>query len=163
MMVGVPAQTGDIDDGDWVASRLAAGDTVAAIGLAAGVTRQTAGTWIKRHGLSANKKTHQRPTPGVLTLDYERLGSVRALATEYEISPAQMAVWLAEAGVEVSPRGQPPGPRVDVDVDEATRLRSEGMSWQKIADRLGVGYETVRRRVNNAASSEGSASTSRSH
>jgi len=164
MMVVVPAPTGDIEDRDWVASRLAAGDTVAAIGLQAGVTRQTAGTWIKRHGLSANKRTHQRPSPAVLAADYERFGSIRSMATEYEISPAQMRVWLAEAQVEMSAPGTSGGrPRVVVDVAEATKLRADGLTWKQIATHLGVGYETVRRAVNNAASSEGSASTSRSH
>ena len=48
-----------IDDRDWCAARLAAGDTVAAIGQAAGVSRQTASAWLKRHGLQANHRPHR--------------------------------------------------------------------------------------------------------
>ena len=75
-----------IDDRDWCAARLAAGDTVAAIGQAAGVSRQTASAWLKRHGLQANHRPHERPGVEQLTADYGRTRSMRKLAAEYGIS-----------------------------------------------------------------------------
>jgi transcriptional regulator with XRE-family HTH domain len=134
-----------IDDRDWCAARLAAGDTVAAIGQAAGVSRQTASSWLKRHGLQANHQARPRPDAAQLAADYERTRSMRTLATEYGISSAVMRTWLFEAGV--SPLGTAGRPAVMVDVDDVRARRARGETWAAIADELGVSVETLRRRV----------------
>ena len=134
-----------IDDRDWCAARLAAGDTVAAIGQAAGVSRQTATAWLKRHGLQANRRPHERPGVEQLTADYGRTRSMRKLAAEYGISSAVMRTWLFEAGVD--PLGTPGRPTVAVDVDDVRARRDRGETWMSIAEQLGVSVETLRRRI----------------
>lgn len=136
----------DVRDRDWVAARLDAGDTITAIAEQAGVSRQTASTWVGRHGLSTTTRHDSRPSPEQLASDYQRVGSIRPLAAEYEISPAAMRTWLFQAGVEMAEPSVSGGRRrADIDVDEIHRLREEDWTWQKIADHFGVAYETVRR------------------
>jgi hypothetical protein len=137
-----------IDDRAWVAERLAAGDTVAAIGHAAGVSRQTASTWLKRHGLQANHQARVRPDPAQLAADYERTRSMRKLAGEYGISPAVMRTWLFEAGID--PLGTPGRPSVAVDIDDVRQRRARGETWASIADALGVSVDVLRRRVGDS-------------
>lgn len=145
MMSTAMASTPDIRDADWVAGRLDDGDTVTAIAEAAGVSRQTASTWVKRHGLAVPHKALPRPPSEQMAADYERVGSIRPLATEYGISSAVMRTWLFEAGVDLKTRGRPR--TVDVDVDQAARLRNEGRTIAEIATELDVPYETLRRRL----------------
>jgi DNA invertase Pin-like site-specific DNA recombinase len=137
-----------IDDREWCAARLAAGDTVAAIGTAAGVSRQTASAWLKRHGLQANHRPRKRPSVEQMAADYERTRSIRTLADEYKISPAVMRTWLFEAGID--PLGTPGRPRADVDVAHVRERRARGETWSTIAEELGVGVDTLRRRVDGA-------------
>ncbi len=134
-----------IGDRDWCAARLAAGDTVAAIGQAAGVSRQTASAWLKRHGLHANHQPRARPHAAQLAADYERTRSMRTLATEYAISPAVMRTWLFEAGVD--PLGTAGRPAVVVDVAHVRERRARGETWAAIAEELGVSVNTLRRRA----------------
>lgn len=148
MMFTAMASSPDIRDPVWVAERLESGDTVAAIAEVAGVSRQTASSWLKRHGLSATKQPLRRPSVEQMAADYERFGSIRPMATAYGISPSVMRTWLFEAGVELNPAGSSGGrPRLDVDLDEAKRLRRDGRTLTDIATRLGVSYETLRRRL----------------
>lgn len=149
MMYTAMASTPDIRDADWVAERLGAGDTVTAIAEAAGVSRQTASSWLKRHGLSATKQPLPRPSADQMAADYARVGSIRPLAAEYGISPAVMRTWLFEASVEMSPPGTSGGrPRtVHIDVAHAARLRDAGHTITEIAAKLDVPYETLRRRL----------------
>ncbi len=140
-----PVMDAQINDRAWCAARLAAGDTVAAIGQAAGVSRQTASAWLKRHGLQANNQPKPRPDAAQLAGDYERTRSMRKLAAEYGISPAVMRTWLFEAGVD--PLGTPGRPPVDVDVADVQARRARGETWQTIADELHVSVETLRRRA----------------
>lgn len=137
-----------IDDREWFAARLAAGDTVAAIGQAAGVSRQTASSWLKRHGLQANHQPRHRPDAAQLAADYERTRSMRTLAAEYGISSAVMRTWLFEAGV--GPLGTAGRPAVTVDVDDVRARRARGETWAAIASELGVSVDTLRRRAEAA-------------
>ena len=134
-----------IDDRDWCATRLAAGDTVAAIGQAAGVSRQTASAWLKRHGLHANHQSRPRPQPAQLAADYERTRSMRKLADEYGISTAVMRTWLFEAGVD--PVGTAGRPWVAVDTDDVRARRARGETWAAIAAELNVSVDTLLRRT----------------
>ena len=146
MMCTVSTTAPDVRDRDWVAARLDAGDTVTSIAAQAGVSRQTASTWLGRHGLSMTTRHDNRPSPEQLAADYERVGSIRPLATEYEISPAVMRTWLFQAGVEMAEPSVSGGRhRADVDVEQVHKFRQDGWTWQKIADHFGVAYETVRR------------------
>ncbi|HWL44578.1 MAG TPA: hypothetical protein VNQ73_16680 [Ilumatobacter sp.] len=138
--------TPGIEDRDWCEARLAAGDTVAALGTAAGVSRQTANAWLKRHGLQASRGQRPRPAPEQMASDYERTRSMRRLADEYGISPAVMRTWLFEAGIE--PLGTAGRPRVaTIDPELVVKRRQRGDTWAAIAADLGVSVDTLRRRV----------------
>lgn len=138
---------GDIRNRAWFAERLDAGDTIAAIGEQAGVSRQTASSWGKRHGLTGNKRAYTRPSVEQMTADYKRHGSIRPMSDEYGISPAVMRTWLFEAHVEVAePRHGGGRPAANVDVSQIHQLRNDGATWHEIADQLGVSYETARRK-----------------
>ena len=135
-----------IEDREWCAARLAAGDTVAAIGAAAGVSRQTASAWLKRHGLQATRQPRQRPPREQMATDYERTRSIRRLADEYSISPAVMRTWLFEAGIDpLGTAGRPPAATIDTHV--VTERRRQGDTWTAIAADLGVSVDTLRRRM----------------
>jgi transposase-like protein len=84
-----------------------------------------------------------------MSADYDRTRSIRALAGEYGISPAVMRTWLFEAGID--PLGIPGRPRVEVDVGLVRERRGRGDTWSQIAADLGVGVDTLRRRVDGAA------------
>lgn len=136
----------DVRDRDWVAGRLDAGDTITSIAEQSGVSRQTASTWVGRHGLSPTAHHDSRPTPEQLAADYERVGSLRPLAAEYDISHTALRTWLFQAGVEMAEPSVSGGRhRADLDADEIRKLRADGWTWKKIADHFGVAYETVRR------------------
>ena len=134
-----------IHDRAWCADRLASGDTIAAIGEAAGVSRQTASAWLKRHGLPANRRPHDRPAVEQLRADYERTRSIRKLAAEYGISPAVLRTWLFEVGID--PLGTPGRPTIDVDIDDVRARRRRGETWASIAGELGVSVRALRRRA----------------
>jgi hypothetical protein len=141
-----------VDDSIWCAQRLAAGDTVAAIAAAGAVTRQTASSWLKRHGLQANHHPHTRPSPADLACDYQDTRSIRKLAARYEISAAVMRTWLFQAGIE--PVGKAGRPMLVLDLDDVRTRRERGDALQKIGMELGVSTDTLRRRLrslNNTA------------
>lgn len=149
MMVTDMAAPKLVHDREWCEQRLAEGDTVSTIAEKSDVSRQTASAWLKRHGLAALKQPKPRPSAEQMTVDYERCGSIHPMADEYGISYATMRTWLFEAGVKMNEPATSGGqPRVEVDVSEVRRLRSEGATLQQIADEIGVAYETVRRRLN---------------
>jgi hypothetical protein len=51
-----------IRDRGWVQARLNEGATVLALAAAAGVSRQTAAQWLRRHHLHAASRRHVRPS-----------------------------------------------------------------------------------------------------
>ena len=95
-----------IRDPRWVSDRLASGCSVGMIAREAGVSRQTAHTWIARHGLPA--RTRPRPAAHQLHALYEAQGSVAGVAHELGDLPlATVHRWLAAAGVVLRRRGAP--------------------------------------------------------
>lgn len=128
-----------ISDRTWVAARLADGAGVTAIADEAGVSRQTAYTWLSRHQLEpASRRTP--PEQAVLAAMYEQHRSARLVGQHLGVSSDTARRWLHAAGVTV-------GTRVDVDVDEARRQRRGGASLAEIARSQGVSAETIRRRM----------------
>src|SRR5215212_5099373 len=110
---------GDIRNRDWVAAQLDDGATVTAIARDAGVSRQTARTWLARHRLDPIDRAKTRPTPARLTTLYQRYGSTTRVAAELGVSTDTARRWLIDAGVELAPAGRP---RLQLDV-EALRSR----------------------------------------
>ena len=132
-----------IRDREWVRRRLDAGDTVAELAAAAGVSRQTASSWLRRHGLKANKQPVERPSPSELLAAYERAGSTTALGEQLGVSQAAASRWLIEAGIATRPQARP---RKAVSGAEVRRRRSAGESWAEIAAALDISVSTARSR-----------------
>lgn len=109
------------------------------------MSRQTASSWLKRHGLQANHRPHQRPDPAELAADYRLTRSIRRLADQFGISSAVMRTWLFEAGIE--PLGKAGRPRMNIDIDDVRARRARGDSVQKLAEQLDVSPDTIRRRL----------------
>jgi transposase-like protein len=134
-----------IDDPTWCAHRLEAGDTVAAFATACGVSRQTASSWLKRHGLHANHRPHPRPDRAELAVGYEDTKSIRQLASRHGISTAVMRTWLFQAGI--SPIGKPGRPALNLDLNDLGERRARGETLHSIATELCVSPHTLRRRL----------------
>ena len=94
-----------IRDADWVRERLGAGDTVSNIAVAAGVSRQTAHTWIQRHRLPP--RTPARPSDARLHVLYGEHGSIGRVALQLEMPAATVHRWLIAAGVTLRRPGAP--------------------------------------------------------
>src|SRR5215213_2917694 len=129
--------------GPLYAAAVADGATVTAIAADAGVSRQTAHTWIGRHGLdSPNTKT--RPTPARLQRLYDRHGSSARVATDLGVSTDTARRWLIAAGVELATAGRP---AAHLDVDDLRRRRAAGATLNELAADAGVSLETLRRHL----------------
>ncbi len=133
-----------IEDATWVAGRLAAGATVSQIADAAGVSRQTASTWMRRHGLHANKQPHPRPSPEALAALLAECGTTVALAERLGVSQPTAARWLRESGHEPLARVKP---RKPVTGTEVRRRRAAGETWEQIATALGIAVTTAHERA----------------
>jgi hypothetical protein len=134
-----------ISDPAWCAQRLAEGNTVAAIATASNVSRQTASSWLKRHGLRANHHPYTRPDTAELAAGYQAARSIRSLAIRFGISASVMRTWLFEAGIESI--GRPGRPALDIDLDDVRSRRARGDAFHKIGRELGVSAETLRCRL----------------
>ena len=132
-----------IEDRAWVAEQLASGATVTAIARDAGVSRQTAHTWVQRHGLAEPKAGTDRPTPARLRALYRRHRSVSGVGDELGVTPSTAHRWLIAAGVEVAGRGKPR--RARPSHDELRRLRAELGGSRALGEHLGVDGRTIRR------------------
>lgn len=142
------AMASPIEDREWVAQRLNEGGSVTAIADLAGVSRQTAHTWVRRHGLTPNPRGRQRPSPAQLQADYEEAGSVSELASRYGIPRGTVQMWLRESGADTSAGRQRTGrPAVAIDTDAVSARRERGDTWHAIAADLGVSVQTLRRRL----------------
>ena len=92
---------------------------------AAGVSRQTASAWLKRHGLQANHRPLRAAVGRQLAADYERTRSIRKLAVEYGISSGGDAD-LAVRGRDRSARHVRSTGDSDVDVDDVRASTGAG-------------------------------------
>ena len=137
-----------IRDRAWVAARLDAGETVTAIAAAARVSRQTAHTWIKRHGLHGHPQAKPRPSKRELAALYKRHRSAAKVAEELEVAPGTAHRWLIEAGVALPAPGPP---RRTLDLAAARRRRAAGATYAELAAEFGVSPETIRSRLTGPA------------
>ena len=94
-----------IRDPGWVRERLDDGDTVASIAVAAGVSRQTAHTWIQRHHLPP--RTPARPSDSRLKDLYDAHGSIAGVARRLGAPASTVHRWLIAAGVTMRRPGAP--------------------------------------------------------
>lgn len=124
-----------------------AGRTVTAIAAAAGVSRQTAHTWMAPHGLAVEPGP-VRPTPAALRRLYAAESSTAAVARRLDVSDDTARRWLLAAGAELPAAGRP---RARLDIAELRARRAEGATWRELADDAGVTVTTLRRRLRQEA------------
>ena len=134
---------GLIEDGAWVQRQLEQGASVTGLAELAGVTRQTASTWIRRHGLAAPGTSAHRPSRSRLAALYHRYGTAAAVGKELNVTKATAHRWLVEAGVQMAPEGaRGRGRPSDT---ELRRLYHERGTQKAVAESLGVTLRTVQR------------------
>lgn len=138
-----------VRDRSWVEGRLRQGATVTEIAADAAVSRQTAHTWLSRHGLHPPPRAKPRPSPARLRALYRRHESASSVAEVLEVSAGTAHRWLLDAAVKMAPAGRPRRPRADVDVARLRRRRAGGATLKELAEEFGVSPETVRRRLDD--------------
>lgn len=136
-----------IADRTWVARRLAAGATVTAIAKEAEVSRQTAYTWLARHGLRAEPNARRRPSPSRLRTLYERHGTVAAVARLTDVAPGTAHRWLIHAGVMLAGPGARWRLGTNRELTELRDKRNAGATLAELAAEYQVSKETIRRRL----------------
>jgi transposase-like protein len=139
--------TADIRKRAWLAERLGAGVTVTEIAAEAGVSRQTAHTWLHRHQLESVPKAKPRPMRDDLLALYALHGSAAGVADELGVGRDTARRWLIAAGADLGGVGRRPA---SLDVTVLLRRREEGASVVELAAEFGVAPETIRRRLNAA-------------
>lgn len=138
----------DIRDRAWVQRRVDEGATVTAIAAEASVSRQTAHTWLRRHGIDLEKRKPARPERDELARLYYEHGSAAGVARELGVATGTAWRWITAAGIDPQPPGRPDVP---LDVERITRQRRDGASWAAIAAEHGVSVSTLQRRIRAAS------------
>jgi DNA-binding CsgD family transcriptional regulator len=119
---------------------LKSGRTPKEIAAEVGCSENTVRDHLVRHGLLDTSGA-----PKSLAGDYERLGSITAVADLHGASFATARRWLLGAGVPLNDPHRPPSAQLDV--RKAARRYESGQSLAEIATDLGVGVNTLKRRL----------------
>ena len=115
---------------------------MADIAAAAGVSRQSATSWLRRHGLQANHRRVERPSTSELVAMLSATGSREALAAHLHVTRPTVSRWLLEAGIQPGKSGRPAHA---IDSADVQRRRDNGETWAAIAGVYGVSVNTVQR------------------
>jgi hypothetical protein len=137
------SEDGLIQNRAWVARQLEQGHSVTEIARLAGVSRQTASTWIRRHGLASTAPSRGRPSPSRLRALYRQSGSVAGVGKELGVTKGTAHRWLAEAGVELAQEGARGLPRPTP--GQLQRLHAQHGTQKAVAESLNVTLRTVQR------------------
>ncbi|CAN5853019.1 MAG: hypothetical protein ACR2HP_08685 [Ilumatobacteraceae bacterium] len=137
-----------ISDREWVASRLGAGATITELAGEAGVSRQTAHTWLARHGMRGLSKAKERPPDSRLRELYEEHRTINAVAQIIGVATGTAHRWLIDAGVELASPGRA---KRELDVAALRARRASGATFNELAADCGVSSETIRRRLTGAS------------
>lgn len=121
-------------------SELKAGRTPRETAAAVGCSENTVRDHLVRHGLLGVSGT-----PKSLADDYERLGSITAVANLHGASFATARRWLLGAGLPLNDAHRPAS--AELDVRKAALRYESGQSLAEIAIDLGVGVNTLKRRL----------------
>jgi len=124
----------------FLSSELKAGRTPKATAAQVGCSENTVRDHLVRHGL-----LDVPGAPRSLTGDYERLGSITAVANLHGASFATARRWLLGAGVPLNDAHRPAS--AELDVRKAALRYESGQSLAEIATDLGVGVNTLKRRL----------------
>ncbi len=126
-----------------LAAELNAGRTPTQIAARAGCSENTVRNYLARHGLVRGPEA-----PASAAADYGRLGSIASVAELHGVSFATARRWLLGLGIQLKEAHRPTS--ADIDVQQASRRYERGESLAGIAADLGVGVNTLKRRLEAA-------------
>jgi DNA-binding CsgD family transcriptional regulator len=124
----------------FLSAELKTGRTPKETASQVGCSENTVRDHLVRHGL-----LDVAGAPKSLARDYERLGSITAVADLHGASFATARRWLLGAGVPLNEAHRPAS--AELDVGNAARRYKSGQSLAEIATDLGVGVNTLKRRL----------------
>lgn len=124
-------------------AEIQAGCSTAQIAAKAGCSENTVRDQMARYGL-----VQVAGAPGSLRADYEQLGSIAAVAEKHGVSFATARRWLLTLGAPINDAHRPTS--ADVDVCQASERYEQGESLASIAADIGVGVNTLKRRLEAA-------------
>lgn len=127
----------------FLAAEIKAGRTSPQIAARAGCSENTVRDYLARHGL-----TQGLAAPASAADDYERLGSITSVAELHGVSFATARRWLLGLGITLNEAHRPKF--ADVDIQLASLRYEKGESLAEIATDLGVGVNTLKRRLEAA-------------
>ena len=116
-----------------------AGHTAKEIAASVGCSENTVRDHLARHGLLDVE------APKHVAKDYERLGSITSVAHHHDVSFATARRWLLSAGVELNEAHRPE--LAGIDIDGAAHRYESGEALAAIAQDLGIGVNTLKRRL----------------
>jgi transposase-like protein len=115
------------------------GRTAKEIAASVGCSENTVRDHLARHGLLDVE------APKQVAKDYDKLGSITAVAHHHDVSFATARRWLLSAGVELNEAHRPE--LAGIDIDGAAHRYESGESLAAIARDLGIGVNTLKRRL----------------
>lgn len=124
----------------FLSAELKAGRTPKETAAAVGCSENTVRDQLARHRL-----LDLSGMPKGLARDYERLKSITTVADLHQVSFATARRWLLGLGIPLNEAHRPKS--ADVDVRKATQRYDRGESLAEIASDLGVGINTLKRRL----------------
>lgn len=124
----------------FLRAELKAGRTPKETAAQVGCSENTVRDHLVRHGLLGVSGA-----PKSLAGDYERLGSITAVANFHGASFATVRRWLLGVGVQLNEAHRPAS--AELDVRKAALRYESGQSLAEIATDLGVGVNTLKRRL----------------
>lgn len=127
----------------FLSAEFKAGRTPKETAESVGCSENTVRDHLVRHGL-----LDLTGVPTTVVRDYERLRSITAVADLHHVSFATARRWLLGLGTPLNEAHRPQS--ADVDVRKASRRYERGESLADIASDLGVGVNTLKRRLTAA-------------
>ena len=125
---------------DVLHHELAAGHFPKHIAATFGCSENTVRGQMARHGLGKRSVA-----PKGVERDYNKLGSISALANKHGVSTAKARRWLLDAGIELNPQSRPITTGIDISV-LASRYE-KGESLATLSQGTGVTPGTLYRRL----------------
>ena len=127
----------------FLSGELKAGRTPKETAASVGCSENTVRDHLARHGLLDISRM-----PKTVARDYGRLKSITAMAELHHVSFATARRWLLGFGIPLNEAHRPKS--ANVDVRKATSRYERGESLADIASDLGVGVNTLKRRLEAA-------------
>lgn len=124
----------------FVTSEIKKGRNPKQIATSVGCSENTVRDQLARYGL-----LELSSVPSSLAGDYEHLKSITALAKLHQVSFATARRWLLGLGVQLNSAHRPRS--AEVDAHQAAHRYKRGESLAQIASDLGVGVNTLKRRL----------------